>query len=85
VRGTPSSLCVQRIATNRSSAYEKVLTSFCCGENWNFVFVDRQFFSRFFIVRENLSFVCFDCLSVFSFWSLPLFVVSASIVGSRAE
>jgi hypothetical protein len=49
------------------------------------VFVDRQFVFRFFIVREDLSFACFDCLSVFSFWSLPLFVVSASIVGSRAE
>jgi hypothetical protein len=45
VRGTPSSLCVQRIA---SSAYEKLLSSFCCEKNWNFLFVDRQFVFRFF-------------------------------------
>jgi hypothetical protein len=49
VRGTPSSLCVQPIATNRSSAYEKVLTSFCCEKNWNFLFV----------LTDNLSFVFF--------------------------
>ncbi len=88
MRGTPSSLCVQRIATNRSRAYEKVLTSEknCCEKNWNFLFVEIQIVFRFFfLVRENLRIACFDCVSVFSFSFLPLFVVSASILGSRAE
>ncbi len=72
MRGTPSSLCVQPIATNRSSAYEKVLTSVCCEKNWNFLFVDRQFcLSFFFLVRENLRIACFDCLSVFFFLVSP--------------